>query len=74
MSTEDGRQPMLMVTTMNQLGWIRDAHGSVELSYGPGGWLAMVCDRGGEPITSSKAHLDLGESVQELYIALGEPG
>lgn len=68
MSTEDGRQPLMMITTLNQLEEIQEACGGATLYFGPGGWLASaeVRDRG--RVTSGPAHPDFGEAVQRLYL------
>jgi len=68
MSTEDGRQPLMMITTLNQLEEMRDTHGLVQLTFGPHGWVAKV------RAMESRHHLDLGEAVQELYILVSEVG
>jgi len=42
MSTEDGRQPLMMITTLNQLEELREVCGVVVLSFGSHGWVARA--------------------------------
>jgi len=67
MSTEDGRQPLMMITTLNQLEELREVCGVVVLSFGSHGWVARA-ELNSTTGFSTAPHPDLGEAVQELYL------
>jgi len=72
MSTEDGRQPLMMITTLNQLEEIQERCGGATLYFGPAGWFASTEVPGRGRVSSEPAHPDLGVAVQRLYLDVFE--
>jgi hypothetical protein len=70
MSTQNRRQPLLAITSLNQLELLRDEFGEVQIHFTAEDWHASLPRTG----LRSRSAADLGDAIQDLYIAAGEPG
>ena len=67
MGTRERKQPLMLITTLNQLELLEKRFGEVTLTFTSTSWKASVqTDRGREV----RAADDLPDAVQELYLAL----